>query len=541
MRARSRAMVAASFTSIALFATACGGGGSNTEPQAPGDGGGEITAYGCTPENPLVPGATSEVCGGDVLDVFTSKLIAYNVDTGAPEMDIAESIESEDNQNFTVSLKQGYMFHDGTEVKAKNFVDAWNYTALCTNGLAGSYFFKAIEGAEEVGVGADECKASAETLSGLKVVDDYTFTIKTTDKVSNLPVRLGYTAFAPLPDSFFDDPEAFEDAPIGAGPYKVDSISSTETVLSKFADYKGPTPAGADKLTFVIYEDLSAAYNDVLAGNLDVINNIPPDQLIGNAYQAELGDRWSQEPTSSMRYITFSPQDEQLKDNPELRKSLSMAIDRQAIADTVLSGTAVPASGWVSPVVDGYKEGACGEACTFDAAKAKAMYEQAGGYEGTLTYSSNTKENPLNQQLGEAVCNQLSNNLGVDCRFNPVVDFATYNKGIDAGEYKGMLRSGWQMDYPSIENFLTPLHAKGADSNWAKHDNPAFEDLLNQAAAAEGEEANALYQQAEALLAEDFPTAPLLSNTAQIGWSERVNEVKITPFGTPDLVSVTVK
>ena len=77
-------------------------------------------------------------------------------------------------------------------------------------------------------------------MTGLKVVDDYTFTIKTTEKVSNLPVRLGYSAFAPLPDVFFDDPKAFGDKPIGAGPFKVDAWTKDQSiVLSKFADYSG--------------------------------------------------------------------------------------------------------------------------------------------------------------------------------------------------------------------------------------------------------------------------------------------------------------
>lgn len=551
MRARSRAMVAATFTSVALLASACGGGGSTPDPQAPGSGGsaggggGEITVNGCTPENPLVPGNTSEVCGGNVLDVFVSKLVHYNADTAAPELDIAEAIETEDNQNFTVSLKQGYMFHDGTEVKAANFVDAWNYTAAAENGQTGSYFYSAIEGYAATQCGDEgDCEATpAETneLSGLAVVDDYTFTIKTTEKVSNLPVRLGYTAFAPLPDAFFDDQDAYEAKPIGAGPFQVESISSTDMVLTKFADYSGEFPASADRLTFRIYEDLGAAYNDVVAGNLDVIDSIPPDQLVGDLYQTDLQDRWAQKETGSMRWITFSPADEQLKDNTDLKKALSMAVDRQAIADTLFSGSATPATGWVSPVVDGYKADQCGEACVFDVAKAKALYEQAGGYEGTLTYSSNTKESPINQQVGEAICNQISNNLGVECTFNPVIDFATYNTGIDEDEYKGMLRAGWQMDYPSIENFLTPIHAKGADSNWADYDSPEFEELLTQAAAAEGEEANTLYQQAESKLAEDFPVAPLLYGKTQMGWSDRVDNVKITAFGTPDLASITVK
>ena len=69
----------------------------------------------------------------------------YNPETAAPENDIAESITTEDNQNFTVKLVKGYKFHDGTEVKAKNFVDAWNYAAYGPNAQSSGYFMEPIE------------------------------------------------------------------------------------------------------------------------------------------------------------------------------------------------------------------------------------------------------------------------------------------------------------------------------------------------------------------------------------------------------------
>jgi oligopeptide transport system substrate-binding protein len=130
-------MAAAAITSLTLLA-ACGGGGSETpDPgtsEEAGQAGGEITVAGCTPENPLIPGATSEVCGGNMIDAMTAKLVRYNTENAAPENDIAESIDTDDNKTFTVKLKSGYKFHDGTDVKAKNFVDAWNYTAYAPNG-----------------------------------------------------------------------------------------------------------------------------------------------------------------------------------------------------------------------------------------------------------------------------------------------------------------------------------------------------------------------------------------------------------------------
>ena len=135
------------------------------------------------------------------------------------------------------------------------------------------------------------------------MVDDYTFTIKTTEPVSNLPVRLGYTAFAPLPDAFFDDPKAFEKKPIGAGPYEVVKYEPGKSAeLQKFADYGGDAAKGnVEKITFRMYTEVDAAYNDLLAGNLDVLDDLPTSALVGEKYKQDLGERWDQEAYPGIR------------------------------------------------------------------------------------------------------------------------------------------------------------------------------------------------------------------------------------------------
>src|SRR5215213_2535712 len=524
MRGRTSGSAAAAIASLALIATACGGGGAEPEPgvsQSAGQAGGEITVYGCTPQNPPIPGNTNEACGSYVVVPITAKLIRYNVDNAAPINDIAESIETTDNKLFTVKLKP-YKFHDGTDVKAKNFVDAWNYTAYGPNGQGNSYFFGPVAGYADTQCPDADCKQDpkSKTMSGLKVVDDKTFTIKTSEPVSNLPVRLGYNAFAPLPDSFFKDPKAYEAKPIGAGPFKLDSKTNTEFLLTKFADYGGDPKPNVDKVTIRVYQDSAAAYADVVANNLDYLDTIPPDQLVGEAFKDDLPDRWLQREAGRFTSVTFSAWDPQMK-NIELRKALSMAIDRNLIADKVFNGTVTPATGWVSPVVDGYKEGACGEYCTFDAAKAKAAYS-------------------------EAICNSIKNAVGADCRATPTVDFATFQNKQDAKELKGMFRSGWVMDYPSIENFLVPLYGKGAigggGSNYSEYNNPEFEKLTAQAAAAKTtDEANTLYQQAEAQLAKDMPVAPLWYPKTTVGFSDKVTNVKVDAFEQLDLVGIKRK
>ena len=539
MQKQFRAVVVASAAALSLVLAACGGGGSTSSSSSAAGGsgaGGDIVIRGCTPENPLVPGNTSETCGGDMVDAMTSKLISYNTETSDPEMDIAESIESDDNITFTVKLKKGYMFHDGTEVKAKNFVDAWNYTAAYQNGQAGSYFMGVIKGADK----ASAKDSTVTELEGLKVIDDYTFTIETNEPVGNLPVRLGYSAYAPLPDSFFDDPKAFEDAPIGAGPFMLDSRTTSEYKFVKFADYSGDSPAQVDSLTFRIYTDDSAAYNDVVANNLDYTNNIPSDFLVGEQYKSDLEGR--NLVRESMRFTTmvFSPNDPQLAGNLELRQAISMSIDRQLIIDQIFNGVYKPAHGWAPGVISGATDSACGEYCDYSPEKAKALYDKAGGYDGTLTITTNG--DGAHKAWTEATCNSIKNTLGVECVVVLTVDFATYNEQIDNNELMGLFRSGWQGDYPSLENFLAPIYGKGADSNWSKYDNPAFDAKLKEAnAASTNEEANKLYGEAEEMLGADLPTAPLWYPQTVVGWSDRVDNVKINAFGVLDFSAISVK
>ena len=353
MRGTARTVAVAAMSAVALLAAGCGSGdsGGGESSAAGGKDGGEITVYGCNPQNPLVPQNTGETCGGDVLDQVFSKLVHYDAETAKPENDQAESIETTDNQNFTVKVKQGLKFHDGTDIKAKNFVDAWNYAAYAPNGMYNGYFFEPVEGFGDLqctGDGDDPCagagKAKADKLTGLAVVDDYTFTIKTTEKVSNLPVRLGYSAFAALPDVFFTDPEAFGDKPVGSGPYKLDAWNKEQSiVLSKNADYKGDWPGKVDKITFKIYQELDPAYNDVLANNLDIVTSIPASALIDDKYKTDLPDRNTQKETGVIQTITFAPTkvDPNYAD-PKVRQAISMAIDRETINKQIFNGTEGP-------------------------------------------------------------------------------------------------------------------------------------------------------------------------------------------------------
>jgi len=548
MKIAKRVIVGAVAAALALSFAACTGSDPTPPPpvdstDAPPAGGGAISIRGCTPQEGLIGGNTQEVCGGHVLDAITARLIHYDPKTAEPILDIAKSIDTnEDATVFVVHLKEGVKFSDGTEVKAHNFVDAWNHAVYSPNGMSQVEFFEPIAGFDDLKCEEDGCTPAADKMSGLTIQNDYQFTITTSTPTSNLVVRLGYTAFNPEPDAFFTgDKEAFGKAPVGAGPYMVTSYTTDNIKLERNPNYVGDWAGHVDEINYRIYNDMNAAYADVLANNLDYIDQVPSDQMINNQWVSDLGaDRTSTTPAGTIQTATFMPNDKQLAGNVALRRAIGQAIDRDTITEQIFAGARKPMTGWISPSVDGYKEGQCGDACIYNPEKAKADYAASGGYKGVFMLSVNGDGG--HAPWAQAVCNSLKNTLGMECEVNITPDFKTLLDQAKAGELEGMIRSGWAMDYPSIENYLTPMFAKGAASNYSKYDNPAFEKLLKDAAAAPSlAEANALYQQAEALFVESLPSVPLWFYTTNSAWSNKVDNVLTTPFGYLDYTSITVK
>ncbi len=112
--------------------------GCSTAPSTPP---GMFSVYLGEPQRPLVPGNTTETEGGKIINAVRTPLVTFDEATRSVTYDgAAESVTSSDNVNWTIKLKRGWTFHDGTPVTAESYVQAWNYTALSTNAQGGSYW-----------------------------------------------------------------------------------------------------------------------------------------------------------------------------------------------------------------------------------------------------------------------------------------------------------------------------------------------------------------------------------------------------------------
>lgn len=535
----SKTLGVAAVATISL--TACGGGGGDSNGSA--DGSAVITADTVEPQNPLVPTNTNENGGGVVVEQLFNGLVSYASD-GKVENDLADSIESKDNQTWTVKLKADKKFTNGEKITAQSFVDSWNFGAAAKNAQANASFFEPIEGYEAVSAeGSKEDK-----MSGLKVVDDTTFTVKLTSPQSDFEQRLGYTAYAPMPSTAFKDIKAFGENPVGYGPYKMAKDGAwqhnTSIDLVKNDDYDGPEKPKNGGITFKLYQNPDTAYQDLISNNLDVLQQVPTGAL-GN-YKSDLTDRFSDKPYAGIQSLAVPEYLDNWKGEAGKlrRQALSLAIDRDEVTKVIFNGTRTPATDFTAPTVEGYTADLPNSENTkFDKEKAKKLWAEA---EKLQPYNKSEKLTiAYNADAGghkkwvDAVTNQIKNNLGVEAEGKSYATFKELRTEAKAGELTGATRSGWQADYPSMYNFMAPTFSKGASSNDARYDNPEFEKLLNEGLEAKTtEDGVKKFKEADSTLLKDLPSIPLWYSQANTAWSENVTGVDTGWNGVPEYYKV---
>jgi oligopeptide transport system substrate-binding protein len=540
MRGAKSATMVIGAIAIALTATACGGGSSSGGAEK-----GVVRAWWGDPQNPLEPANTNEQNGGKVLDMIFSDLKEYDPNTGQAYLASAQSITSDDQQTFTIKVKPGLKFSDGTPVTASSFVDAWNYGALLTNAQKDSSFFSNIQGYDQVH--PDKGQPTAKTMSGLKLVDNLTFTVTLTQKFSQWPDSLGYKAFAPLPKSFFTNHAAWLAKPVGNGPYEIQSYTKGSSMkLVPNPNYQGAEKPKNNGVLLKVYTDDSTAYADLQAGNLDVDESIPAQDI--DHVKQDMGGRYLNASAGYNQTISFPLNQTKTwgaSGMEKVRQGISMAIDRDAITKQIFHGTRTPATDFTSPVLGaagGYSTDLCGDVCKYNPDKAKELIKEGGGIPGgkfTISYNADSGNH---KEWVDAVCNSVNKVLGGQvCVGNPVGTFADFRNQITNKEMVNPFRAGWGMDYPLIDDFLAPLWVTDASSNDSHYSNSNFDSLIKQAESAPDKAKSvSLYQQAEQQLVKDMPSIPLWYQNVPIAWSSRVSNVKVNPLTFPVYYAMTV-
>lgn len=502
-----------------------------------------VVVNGGEPPNPLIPTGTNDSLGGRIIDRLFAGLMSYDA-AGSPSPEVAQSVDTTDNINYRIILKPGWRFTDGSAVTAHSFVDAWNYGALSTNAQLQQSFFSPIDGFDAVAGLTGDGKPAATTMSGLRVVSDLEFTVRLKAPTIDFKLRLGHSAFYPLPQAAFRDMSAFGQHPVGNGPYKLadtpDGPAWEHNVridLRPNPDYRGNRRPRNKGLRFEFYANLDTAYADLLSGNLDVLDTIPSSAL--TIYQRDLGGNAASGPVAvsqsldtPLRLPHFGGEEGRLR-----RLALSAAINRPQICQQIFNNTRSPARDFTASSLPGFDPNIPGsDALDFNPERARQLWAQANAispWSGRYAVAYNADSG--HQEWVDAVANSIKNVLGIDAVGAPHPTFAGFRTQITNRTIDTAFRAGWIGDYPSMIEFLAPLYATGAGSNDVGYSSREFDAGLAAAEAAPDlRRADVLVNAAQRILLHDMPAVPLWYYIAVVGWSPEVSAVKVTWNGLPD-------
>ena len=510
----------------ALGLAACGGsksGSTATSGNASSAGSstgsvntaGFTVQYGPNPET-LDPALNSAVDGANTIITIFEPLLLINENNEVVGGQ-AESWEaSEDGLTWTFTMRDGLKWSDGTDLNAKDF----------------EYSFKRMANPDTAAPYAETCLGMIDGFDAAQAGDTDALNVKASDDGKTLTIVLSY------PCSYFDKMAAFatmspvQQATVEAngdswctsaetfvsnGPYMITEWTPSERiVLTKNPNYVGGWDSSkivSDSITLLLLEDSSASYAAYNSGEAVLIKDVPTDE-IPSLTKAEDGGDFYVDTILGTYYVSLNLQRDAFKD-AKVRKALSLAIDRDYVANTIMQGTFSTADSIVGPgIVDenGYfhdNGNAPYISADYEAnmAEAKKLLEEAGypNGEGYPTIEYSTNDSGYHVPLAEYL-QQVWGDLGITLTISKM-EWSAFTAARRAGEYD-VARNGWVMDYNDPSNMLD-LFCTSNGNNDGKYSNPEFDAAIDASRVADSAEHFAQLHKAEDILMEDMGCLPI--------------------------------
>lgn len=502
------------FLSAALFVTAFAGCGKKKAD-------GITVQIGPNPET-LDPALNSAVDGGNMLITLFETLLIIDQDNKVQPGQAEKYEVSPDGLTWTFTMRDGLKWSDGTELNAKDF--EYTFKRIADTNVAAPYaetVIGMIEGYKD----AIDSK-NPEKLNVKASEDGKTLTVKLAYPCSYFDKIVAFGTMSPVQkatvekngDSWATKPETY----VCNGPYTITEWTPSEKIVcKKNENYKGGWDSSKivnDKLTFLLLEDSSASYTAYTGGTAQLIKDVPTEEI--PTLKKDKKDEFNVDPILGTYYLSMNLNKAPFN-NKNVRKALSLAIDRDYVANTVMQGTYTPAYNYVGTGVDDVDPGkflenskAANGGKTYISEDYKANLEEAkkalaeAGYpEGkgfpTITYSTN--DAGYHKALAEYL-QQVYKDLGITMNID-IVDWSSFTPKRRAGEYE-MARNGWVMDYNDASNMIE-LFTSTNGNNDGKYNNPAFDKAMNDSKVADKTAHFAALHEAEKIVSEDYGFIPV--------------------------------
>jgi len=424
---------------------------------------------------------------------FTANPVICNITEGLMALDkesalyplLAETYENPDAQTFIYNLRAGVKFHDGTEMTVADAIASIARVRAPEIASPMAWMFDTVDTIEQTG--------------------DMQLTIKLKQPSAQFPFVLATTAGHVMPKALIDStPDLPTQEPIGTGPYKfVKWEAGSQVELEKNAEYWQEGKPYFQKAIFKIVPDGTTRVTGLSTGDLDIIRDIPPDQL---SIVKEMEGITFQEVVGFTSNQIFMVNNKPPFDDIKVREAVSLAINYDEIMANLVGDTGVRSvSSTVPSTMPGSAESEL-TAVPFDLEGAKAALAASSmpdGFKTTLTVDAESSQRTAEAQAIQ----QMLAEIGIEVEIQEIPQ-ANRITALQTGDYEGMIFHEWGADFPDANGMLLPLfHSRSfpPQNNGSFYSNPEVDALMDAADADTSEARNATIIEIQKKIAADMP------------------------------------
>lgn len=518
---RNRALVAGALVT-ALALAACGGGPGKTEAETPKPGESSSSAPE-TPAGAVDPDAIIEAglayslgTGFDPMTTTGALTVAANWHTleGLTELDPvtrevyaalgAEMPTQVDGTTYTVKLREGAVFHDGSPVTVDDVLFSFERVLDPANESLYAGFI--------------------DFLDSVEKVDDQTVQLNTKYEFSLVAERISVVKI--VPKAVVEaDAEAFNALPTGTGPYVLKTaVADDKLTFDRFDDYTGPRPAQAAGMVWNLLSDSAARVTALQSGTVQAIESVPYIDLPS----VETSQNVESVQSFGLLFMMFNTQTPPF-DDVRVRQAFFYALDMDKIINTGLFGNAEAATGFLPASHPNYNKAST--VYTYDPEKSKELLADAGVPNMNITLL--TTDTDWVGDLAPLIKEDLDA-VGISTTLDIGQSGSQYAK-VDAGDFEVMVAPGDPSVFGNDPDLL--MRWWYGDNiwsqerhRWAKTDDfKKFIDILDRAVKTSGEEQQTLWNESFDMLSDEVPLYPLFHRQLPTAWSDDISGFK--PIG----------
>jgi peptide/nickel transport system substrate-binding protein/oligopeptide transport system substrate-binding protein len=431
---------------------------------------------------------------------------------------------SRDGKQYVFTLREGLRFHNGQKVTADDVVASLSRLYKPENKTSAKEFLYRIKGADDYRAG------KTRVIEGIRATSSRRITIDLVEPYAPFLSALAMPITKIVPREMIDDPDQpLDKNPVGTGPFIFDSWENDTITLTANKDYYGGAPE-LDAVKFIFYpgERKDQAFPDFLQGRLTgcpLPGSADLDELKARGYQVLI------RPRLSFMFYGMNVRKPPL-DDPNLRKALSFAMDRDKFIREVLDSRHHAAYQILPKGMPGYSP-----------ANAIAVYDMQ-----LARQALENSKYPMGQGLPELVLASVSHSnvakrelemysrslaaLGIKLRPLFVENWESFRKGLDEGQYD-IYRYAIHADIPDPDDLMPGIIETGGSHNFTGYSNKEVDSLIS---AARGEtdqiKRMELYRQAERKVLEDMPIIPVAFLSTQVVFQPNVRNIDLPATGT---------